>query len=156
MLWGAAALLPVLVNTAAHRVNPCRYTDAMGLSLMLLFSYGFYNLSLIAPPGQPQNMTVLPFWDLLALAITMVAWGVRPRIYKLALASLFMFDLACHAAFWLSWPQPNQPYLYKAALNVGFAMQVVTLAFPGGAELAGHALDLLSYRRRHHHHPGLG
>lgn len=153
-LWGLASLIPFGLNAWALRGHYHAYVDAAGLSLMLILLWALYNLSLVSPPGQPENMLVLTVLDVIATGICAAAWVTQPKTYKLTLALLFVFQLACHAAFWVAWPQDGLLFNYKAILNATYALQLIVAAWPGGVALVRHCLDRLSDHGRAHHYVG--
>jgi hypothetical protein len=151
-LWGIAAVIPLGVNWWAHRLYKPRFTDALGLSLFMVLMWALYNVVVASPPGRPQNMIPLTFLDVAAMFVVLVAWASRHRAYKLILASLFLAQLVIHAAFWLatSWRGPAEHgmlYSYLACLNATFALQLLTVGFPGGRALVRRHLTVgLGYR----------
>ncbi len=154
VMWGFVAMIPFGLNVWALRSHYHAYVDAVGLSLMLVLLWALYNLSLVSPPGQPENMLVLAVIDVIAMGICAAAWVTEPRPFKLVLAVLFLGQLGLHASFWMAWPQPGLLYNYKAALNATFALQLLTAAWPGGTALVRHGLDWLSDRWRADHYVG--
>lgn len=154
VLWGFVALIPFGLNTWALRDDYHGHVDAVGLSIMLILMWALYNLALVSPPGQPQNMLVLTAMDVIATGVCAAAWVTQPKPYKLILALLFVLQLALHAAFWLAWPRDGLLFNYKALLNATFALQLLTAAWPGGVALVRHGLDRLSDYRRAHHYVG--
>lgn len=155
-LWGAAALLPLILNYGALRRQFKAHVDDVGLSVMMVMSYALYNLIIHSPPSQPENMVALSIMDLMFTGIVAAAWVTQPKTYKMVLTILFISQLAIHAAFWLSWPQDGLLYTYKAGLNATFALQLITVGWPGGHALVRRGLAYLSHRWGVHSHARLG
>lgn len=156
LFWCVAAVAPLVVNKAAQRLERDRFGDAVGLSMMMIFSWSIYNLMAASPPGKPQNLAGLSFVDLMFLCAAVAAWVRRPKAYKIILAGLFLVQIAAHCAFWVAGGPNHMLYAYLSILNGVFALQLLTVAWPGGACLVRSGLAHLPHPRWVHHHVRIG
>lgn len=136
-LWGIATVFPLALNLATKR-GP----DALGLScmLVLIWSLGRVFGALYTPP---ESMQWYPVIDLCAGLTALSAWMTRKAWWKLALAYLYVGQLAAHTAFWAAWPSDGSLIRYLWVNNSLCALQIACLAYPG----ARHALALLAESR---------
>lgn len=128
LMWGAAAIIPVLLNLHTKR------TDALGLSVMMLLTWvlGRITGALYSPP---ESMALYPIVDMACGIICFAAWATQRAWWKLALTGLFGLQCLLHAAFWLAWvADPTDKatlYRYVLANNLVFASELIIVA--GGA-----------------------
>lgn len=149
-LWGLAAMAPLLLNLITRS-----RADAVGLAFMLLAGWllGRIIAALAAPP---ESMQWYPLVDAVAGALTFRCWQKRPEAWKLVVTFLLIGQCTLHASFWLSGPAPGALTLYLVANNTLFALQLLTVASPGGRRVARLLLPRLSDLAGGHRHPRAG
>lgn len=134
-LWGVAICIPVAMAMRNHRLS------ALGISTMVLLGWVLSRfISVFYAP--PESMAWYPVMDAAFGALVFLSWHRERAWWKLTLVGLYLVQLAAHAAFWLSYPPPGATeyekaltvYRYTGVTNIPFALELLTLAWAGGAD----------------------
>lgn len=149
LIYGAIALIPLLLNFAASRSDLCRFVDAVTLSAMLCVMWAFTTIAAQIWPF-PESKQFHPLLDLIGLTAALAAYATQRAAWKLGLAALFLAQLVAHAAFWwmrLNHPLPGMGFAYILALNVLWIGMIGCLSMSGGAHVLRRSLDWLRHHR---------
>lgn len=144
VMWLIATLIPMGINLNT------RDPDARGLSMVLALVW-LFGIVMTSLYPVPLSMRLLPVVDLAAGLTIFLAWHSRPAVWKLMLVWLFMLQLLAHCAFWAHYvvlPSDEATVRYIVALNAIFALQLLTVAYPGARNVGALLVDRLRPRAR--------
>jgi len=133
--WGAATIAPLLLNALTRQK-----ADAIGIAAMLvmIWSIGRVLSALWTPP---ESMAIYPLIDTLAGMTVFYAWMAGDRApWKLVLTGLYVGQCATAFSFWMAWPAEASLLRYLWVNNTLYALQLLTVASPGGVHVASRLL----------------
>ena len=146
--FGAVALGVLALGFVARRGDAHHHGDTLAASAMLFMTWAISNV-LTALYKPPDSWLLYPVMDLICGCAVGWMWFSKRAAWKFILAGLFLLECIIHVAFWLHRVQtPWLQYNYVLSLNVVFAVQLLTTAWPGGAYVAARTLGLYRSPRR--------
>ena len=149
--YGLACLFIFLLTAWANADAKGRYADALGMSALLIVSYGLTNV-MVLMSGLPDAILGFPIVDLIFTMMIFRAWKRENAAWKLIVAGLFVAQLTFHASFIVSWYSGHYTsrglYIYIVMLNGAFALQLLTVGSSGARHAVGRIVDYLSDRGR--------
>lgn len=156
-LWGLASAVPVVLAYLTHKMA------ALGLATMLLLGWCLGRV-LGALYTLPESVGLYPLIDAAFGLLAFASWRQERAPWKLVLVSLFVFQCAGHAAFWLAYPgglstgkSAEIVYRYLASNNVLYGLELLTVAWAGGVgDLARRVFSSLPRGAGPRHHAGAG
>lgn len=144
--------IPLVLNFLATRRDFERHMDALlGASMLCVF----WALTTIFAGlwDFPESKKFHSLIDLIGLLAATAMYATQRRVWKVALATLFMAQLIIHALYWSVYGGPTSGSIargYILTLNITWVAQLLCVAYPGGSVVLRSALDWV---RRHR---GLG
>ena len=144
--FGAASVWGVGLSYAAWRLDAHRFGDLLACSGLLATTWtiSFILTQFYSPPN---SWIFYPVMDAAVGGAVMFAWFSKRARWKLVLVLLFLLQCIMHVAFWLHRERPySVQWTYAFFLDLTFALQLLTVAWPGGAHVAAWIVHL-------HHRP---
>lgn len=155
VLWGVAAAAPVILSWVTRRL------PVQVVATMLLGGWCVGRV-LGAFLDPPESMMANPAIDLVFGVAIFMFWRKDREVWKLVIVGLLIGQCAAHAAFAMAYDPGLSPLAewevvtrYKAANNVLFALQLLTVTWAGGLdELVRRLRARLPGRARSGRHAG--
>jgi hypothetical protein len=144
-LWGLAVCSPFAVNLSIRKD-----VDAIGISGMLVLIWIAGRVLWVAL-GPPDCAALNPVIDAVAGATVFGAWLTRKALWKLALCSLYIGQIALAFDYAWHWDSRELFISYLQLNNTLFVGQILCVLFPGAVDVARSICRCMPHRPRNVH-----
>lgn len=136
---GVMVMVALILSAGAALFNFSEHGDTLGCAALLAMSVkvAIFARMFPTPPDGVGSFAAYPVFDLIALVVIGSSYAAKPRLWKIALAFLFLGQLFAHGGFWVGrkYGHDNFP-VYMLIVNLFAGLQKLVLAIVGAHGLA--------------------